>query len=279
MSRPKKDQYEIDPADGLIRGIIGAWSAEDKHERLQKYIFASHGARRKFCKEFGKDTGFIDLYCGPGKARVRDSNIIVDGSPVIAAKKGASCTPFQRFVIGDLNEDLVSACEQRLKSAGASQVFPLVGPADETAKHAVSKIDKSSLNLAFIDPFSADLPFSVIETLGEVSRMDQLIHFSVMDYRRNLPRMMEDGRLDKLAPGWQSVASTRMNINRQREVIFSFWKNLIQTKLKYKINDKIIKVRGPNNAEIYWLVFASRDKLPDRLWSQVSNLNPQQSLL
>lgn len=280
MSRPKKEQYEIDPEDGLIRGIIGAWSAEDKHERLKRYIFASHGARRRFWKDFGKDTGFVDIYCGPGRARIRDTaSKVVDGSAVIAAKKGLECTPFQRFVIGDIDGELVSACEKRLLAVGADKVFPLIGQAEETASRAVHLLDKSSLNLGFIDPFNAGLPFAVIESLGSIKKMDLLIHFSGMDYKRNLPRMMEDGRLDKLAPGWKSVVSTRMGINELRDTIFVYWKQLLESRLNYKVNDKIITVNGPNNAEIYRLVFASRNDLADRLWSEVSNLNPQQSLL
>jgi three-Cys-motif partner protein len=280
MARQKKDQYEIDPEDGLIRGIIGAWSAEDKHERLKRYVFASHGARRRFFEDFGKDTGFVDLYCGPGRARIRDTESrIVDGSAVLAAKKGLECTPFQRFVIGDTEEHLVSACKLRLHAAGAKKVFDFVGTAEENAERAINALDRSSLNLSFVDPFNADIPFSVIETLGRIKRMDQLIHFSVMDYKRNLPRMMEDGRLDQIAPGWRSVASSRMSINRQREVVFSYWRKLIEEKLGYRVNEKIVKVRGPKNADIFWLVFASRDKLPDRLWSEISTISPQGSLL
>ena len=279
MAKSKKEQYDIDPDDGLIRGIIGVWGVEDKHERLQKYIFASHLARRKFWKEYGKDTGFVDLYCGPGRALIRDTSIVVDGSAVMAAKRSAACTPFQRYVIGDIDSKLVIACEERLKTAGAEQIHALVGSAEDTAKIAISKLHRGSLNLAFIDPFNANLPFSAIETLGELSKMDQLIHFSVMDYRRNLKSMMQDGRLDSLAPGWQKVVSSSMGINEQRHAIFTYWRGLLESKLKYKVSDTIVRVRGPNGAEIYWLVFASRNDLADRLWNEIANLGPQRGLL
>ncbi|HLM53443.1 MAG TPA: three-Cys-motif partner protein TcmP, partial [Pseudoxanthomonas sp.] len=185
VAKLKKDQYDIDQSDGLVRGLIGAWGVEDKHERLKKYIFASHSARRKFWVQYGKETAFIDLYCGPGRARIKDTQIVVDGSSVVAAKQSAACTPFQKYVIGDINADFVAACETRLKKAGAVQVDALVGSAEKTASNAISKLHRGGLHLAFTDPFNADLPFSVIETLGELNKMDQLIHFSVMDYRRN----------------------------------------------------------------------------------------------
>lgn len=278
MAKPRKDQYETDPVDGLVRGVIGAWGVEDKHERLQKYIFASYGARRRFHSEFGKETGFVDLFCGPGRACIRDTNMVVDGSALIAAKRSADCYPFQRFVIGDIVPELLVACESRLKAVGAQNVYAFAGPAEETAKKAVAVLDKRSLNLAFTDPFNADLPMAVIETLSEVQRMDQLIHFSVMDYRRNLRSMMEDGRLDRLAPGWKKVVTSCMGIERQRHVVFTFWIALLE-KLNYKVSDKIVKVRGPNRAEIYWLVFASRNILADRLWREIADLGPERGLL
>ncbi|TQM17028.1 three-Cys-motif partner protein [Pseudoxanthomonas sp. 3HH-4] len=279
MAKPKKDQYEIDPVDGLKRGVIGAWGVEDKHERMQKYIFASHAARRKFWREYGKETGFVDLYCGPGRARIRETNVVADGSAVVAAKRSEACTPFQRYVIADIDKELLAACESRLRAVGVSNICALCGPAEETVRPAINALHKGGLNLAFIDPFNANLPFSVIETLGELNRMDQLIHFSVMDYRRNLSTMMQDGRLDSLAPGWQKVVSKTMGVDEQRNAVFFHWKGLLESKLRYKVSDTIVRVRGPNRAEIYWLVFASRHDLGGKLWREIANLGPQRGLI
>jgi len=273
MAKSKKDQYENDPSDGMTRGIVGAWSV-DKHQRLRRYVYASHGARRKFCNDYGKETSFVDLFCGPGKARIKDSTLI-DGSAITAARTAASCTPYSRYVIGDLNQDLVSACASRLRAVDVPEVEELVGTAEETAVKTVSKLQKSGLHFAFVDPFSADLPFSIIETLGELHRMDQLIHFSIMDLCRNLNAMKEDGRLDDLAPGWTSAVKKTMSIDTQRMAVFRHWKGLLEKRLKYTVSDKIVKVRGPNKAEIYWLVFASRHDLGGKLWKEVADLSPQ----
>lgn len=278
MAKPKNKQYEIDETDGLPLQLIGEWSFEDKHERLKRYVFASHGARRKFSVEFQRETGFIDLYCGPGKAKIRGSSRIVDGSPITAARVANSCTPFKKFVIGDIDEKLLSACATRLAAAGAAEVVALKGAAEITAAGAIRHLDRRGLHFAFVDPFNASLPFSVIETLASLDRMDQLLHFSVMDFRRNMPEMMRDGRLDTLAPGWSSALTSSMGVDAQRRAIFNHWRSLLE-KLKYKVSDKVINVLGPNRADIYWLVFVSRHDLGGKLWSEVSNLNPQHSLL
>jgi hypothetical protein len=57
--------------------------------------------------------------------------------------------------------------------------------------------------------------------------------------------------------------------------IFKHWRGLLEKRLKYSVSDRIIKVRGPNRAEIYWLVFASRHDLGGKLWKEIADLNPQ----
>jgi hypothetical protein len=47
-----KKPVKFDPDDGLIIGEVGPWATE-KHERLRKYIQASHGARARFLRPQG----------------------------------------------------------------------------------------------------------------------------------------------------------------------------------------------------------------------------------
>ena len=72
-----------DPEDGLPLACVGEW-AEQKHARIRKYIDISRAVRRKFVKGKGGAT-YIDLFCGPGRARVRETTRIVDGSALAAA--------------------------------------------------------------------------------------------------------------------------------------------------------------------------------------------------
>ena len=68
--------------DGLPLDEVGPW-AKEKHERLRKYVDISRAARRKFVQGEGGAT-YIDIYCGSGRAIVRDSNERIDGSPLVA---------------------------------------------------------------------------------------------------------------------------------------------------------------------------------------------------
>jgi hypothetical protein len=52
--------------------------------RLGRYIQISRGARRKFAIGPSRTSTYIDLSSGAGRAQVRGSSGIVDGSPLVA---------------------------------------------------------------------------------------------------------------------------------------------------------------------------------------------------
>ena len=70
--------------DGLPLDEVGAW-AKEKHERLRKYVDISRGVRKKWVQGTGGAT-YIDLYCGAGRAVVRETGERIDGSPLVAFK-------------------------------------------------------------------------------------------------------------------------------------------------------------------------------------------------
>ena len=56
-----------------------------------------------------------------------------------------------------------------------------------TSRDRRSSFDTSTLHFAFLDPYNLEqLPFSIIEKLASVQRMDMLIHVSVLDLQRNI---------------------------------------------------------------------------------------------
>ena len=59
-----KKTVKLDPDDELIVGEVGPWATE-KHDRLRKYIQASHDARAKFLRPKGTGgASYIELYSG-----------------------------------------------------------------------------------------------------------------------------------------------------------------------------------------------------------------------
>ncbi|MBS0225723.1 MAG: three-Cys-motif partner protein TcmP [Proteobacteria bacterium] len=273
-TKPKKERYEIDPDDGLPRELVGEWVAE-KHLRLQHYIDISRAARRKF----NGNSTFIDLYCGTGRARIPDSNQVHDGSALVAGLEAAKHDPFGKMYIADLDELNVSACATRLERSGLGNFENFIGPAEETVSIITSKLNKSGLHFAFLDPYNLmTLPFSVIRTLANFPRMDLLIHFSMMDLQRNVSFFMRSGRLDHFAPGWRNHVDQNARNNVKVQAVFQYWCNLI-SELGYKDPTYQAElVKGTRNQPLYRLVLASKSDIGKRFWGEVSNVTAQTRL-
>jgi three-Cys-motif partner protein len=199
--------------DVLPLDEVGGW-AKDKHDRLRKYVDISRAARRKFVQGSGGAT-YIDLYCGAGRALVRESGEIIDGSPLVAFKcANESGVAFSEVYIADTDRKKCNVCAKRIASAGG-RALALTGPAESTAARIVSRLNKSGLHFAFLDPYNLDdLPFTVIESFSSLKRIDLLIHVSAQDLQRNLDAysMSADGPLDRFAPGWRTVVDIKLSI-------------------------------------------------------------------
>lgn len=274
-TKHKEDRYEVDPFDSLRTEPVGNW-VHDKHLRLRHYIDISRAARRKFR---GNST-FIDLYCGPGRSRIKGTNSFHPGSAIAGAQEAANKVPFGDIHIADLDEVNVDHCLRRFEREQLGPVRSYIGRAEDTSKEIASRLSRSGLHFAFLDPYNVQsLPFSVIENLATLERMDMLIHVSTMDLQRNVKRLMKNGDLDLFAPGWRENVDPALRNDIALISVFHHWCNLIQG-LGYKdVRHHVEKVRGDKNQPLYWLVLASRSDVGNEFWAKVRNVTPQQRLL
>ncbi len=268
--------------DGLLRAIIGPW-AREKHSRLARYVDISRAARAKFIGANKPGATYIDLFCGPGRARIRDSKEVVDGSSLVAwleSRQGGS--PFTAVHIADAHTELCEAAEFRLKNADAP-VHVEVGVATDTVDRIVRKLHPYALHLAFLDPFNLEaLPFEVIRKLAALKRMDLLIHVSLQDLNRNLRRYVrqEESPLDQFAPGWRDSVDVNRSDPMVRAKIWEHWRGLVK-QLGMTTTETAERVTGSNNQPLYLIAFAARHVLPLGFWEKIRHLEPgrQGSLL
>jgi three-Cys-motif partner protein len=263
-----KKAVKLDPDDRLIVGEVGPWATE-KHDRLRKYIEASRGVRAKFLRPNGSGgASYIELYAGAGRSLLTGTNQIIDGSAVVAFKAGqVSGHPFSEMHLSDLEAQNSSALAQRIKALGGAATT-YVGDANVVVDH-----------LAFIDPFNlAQLPFSIIERMLRVQRMDMIIHVSLQDLQRNLDEYSRDGgTLDIFAPGWRDVVDVRQSMAALRAALIEYWLKAIRSLGTHPATG-IPLIVGEKNQRLYWLVFLSSNPLGQRLWNDVQNLSGQGSL-
>ncbi|OGA20889.1 MAG: hypothetical protein A3I02_15525 [Betaproteobacteria bacterium RIFCSPLOWO2_02_FULL_67_26] len=262
-------------ADNLPASDVGAWTAE-KHERLRKYVEASHGARRGY-----RYRSYVDLYCGPGRSWIRETGVFIDGSPLVAFDSaGKHGDQFTEILIADAKAEYIGAAESRLRARGAN-VRPFPGEAYAVVDQVIAALNPYGLHFAFLDPFSLGaLPFSVIRKLGSVKRMDLLIHVSAMDLKRDLHNYIRpDGPtdLEEFAPGWREHVDTKQRQDIVRQEIFDYWRTLIRG-LGTSPNDCIEVVENSKSSDLYWLVFVARHELAHKLWEAIANVTPQSRL-
>lgn len=268
-----KMRSPVNPADGLPVAEVGEWSVELKHRLLREYVEATWGARAKY-----RDRGYIDLFSGPGRVKVKPTGQIMDGSPLVAWRTAAgSKAPYTSTIIADVERLSVEACEIRLKSAGCSP-RTLIGEARVTARDACSHLDKFGLHLVFLDPFNLEaLPFSVFEAFFEhdLRYVDFIVHFSANDLQRNLDSFLADEAsvMDAFAPGWRDHVTMRAR-DQMRGTVFWYWVSLFE-KHQFKIAKEAPLIRGGTNQPLYWLVLLSRHRLAADIWNSVANKTPQ----
>jgi len=180
---PTKRQKLV-PDDGLTTFAVGSWALQ-KYRLLDQYdTLFSRGM-----KHLWDHRVYIDLFSGPGHARVRGTERIVETSPLIALRVPDQ---FDKYIFCDRDAKNISALRERVV-----REFPDVDPSyvtgdcNEVVAKIVEKIPKASksksvLSFCFADPFGIDnLKFRTIQTLSARSRMDFLVLLALdMDANR-----------------------------------------------------------------------------------------------
>ena len=264
--------------DGLPLDEVGPW-AKEKHERLRKYVDISRATRRKYAVGSG-GASYIDLYCGWGRGIIHGTCEKIDGSPLVAFKSAREGgVPFSEIHIADLDEEKARATRQRIENANGTAMLE-VGPAEVTVRRIVSQLNPHGLHFAFLDPYNLhDLPFSVIEELARLKRIDMLIHVSAQDLQRNLHGYTEKGdtRLESFAPDWREIVDLNQSQQGIRAALLAYWISKIEA-LGLPTAQHAELVSGTLNQKLYWLVFASQSDFATELWNKIRNLSGQRDL-
>lgn len=260
----------LDGDDGLPAEDIGQW-AKEKHRLLCAYVDICRATRRKFLPPNKGGSTYIDLFCGTGRARIRETGEWVDGSAVAAWKASVrSGTPFTRVIIADADPIRLDASRARLERLDAP-VVAICGTAQETAFKARQKAAPYGLNFAFLDPYNLQaLHFEAVQQLARISRIDMLIHVSTMDLQRNTERYasIDESAFDAFAPGWREHVPLERSLPVIRNGVLSYWRSLVEQAGVWT-SDDIRLITGSRNERLYWLVLAARHELAHQFWTKI----------
>lgn len=250
-------------SDGLAVQCVGSW-AREKHEYLRRYIEATRAARALYLPPQGRGgAGFVDLFAGPGLARVKDDAAVIDGSPLIALDHQEA--PFTKLVLCDTDEENVNA----LKHRADARTEVLAGDCNELIDEVVRHIPPYGLNFALIDPFGAKtLRWQTVEKLGRVSRMDILLHFPTGTIKRNFDHPGFDKTIDELMgiTDWRSTVlgakdvAKLIDIFRERLVTLGYEEDRVRSQA----------IKNSRGVIMYHLVFASKNRLGNKIWQSIT---------
>lgn len=275
-SRRDDNCYDRDPGDGLLAQCVGDWVDEKKHLILRNYIEATCEARAKYRPPHGQGgAAFIDLFAGPGRARIRTTGSVVDGSPLIAVRHTAA--PFTKIILCDLNDANVDALRRR--TSGDARVVTFLGDCNKEIDRIVAEVPPFGLNLALIDPYGLSaLDFSTIKRLAlACKRMDLLIHFPTGDMKRNIANVKASTATKERmgrALGGGVRAVLPKDVAREIETLRTNLAALGYTGKQVRS----VPVANNQGVVMYHLVYASRNPLGDAIWQSVTTPKEQREL-
>ena len=261
---------------------IGQWS-EEKHKLVQNYaqIFASSMKDKWHCRVY------IDLFAGAGKAKIKESGKIVDGSPLIALNIE---TPFDRYIFCEYDAVNIAALTARVKTDYPDMDTHFVhGDANDSVEKLLNLIPSFSptfkvLAFCFVDPFKIDnLKFETLKRLS-AKFMDFLVLIPTgMDARRNVSYYMnpDSRKVDEFIgrSNWRGEwpKAEIKGDNFGLFVIKQFCTSMAEIGYKYTTAEDSVDIRFPEkNFSLYRLAFFSKHPLAHKFWGDVKKYSKPQ---
>ena len=193
--------------DGLVNGLEddGLYTPSIGEHSLRK-IRAHNYYVSLFTtamKNKWRQRAYLGLYSGAGRARVSGTNKIVPTTAISALQVSE---PFTKYIFVDNNPDCIAALDARIGALGRDYDVSFINKDVSEAVPAIIKKmplfskGRGLLSFCFVDPFSAELDFSVLKQLGGKYKMDFLVLLMLgRDVRTNFRRYLEDENDTRIA--------------------------------------------------------------------------------
>lgn len=267
--------------DGLVFPEVGRW-ADTKYRLIALYdqLFSS-GMKNKWGKRV-----YIDLYAGAGCSRIKDTDIRLKGSPMLALDVP---NRFDKYIFCEEDPLLLNALRIRAgRVAPDAEISYVDGSCDQRVERIYSEIPRGSatnsvLSLCFVDPFDFGLNFETIRRLSK-ARIDFLVLLAVdMDANRAYEHYL-DGKNPKIdiAIGnatWRDKWKSRPRGRDEFPGFIAEEFALSMRTLEYlKIGPADMKhVRGDKKQPLYYLALFSKHATAYKFWKDVLKYSDDQT--
>ncbi len=276
---------------------VGPWSLE-KLSLLKKYLEAYVRATRQI-RDRGDSITYVDLFAGPGLVRLRGTNQVSDGSPLIALKLDPG---FSRFVFVDTDAENIAALQSWISRLGMLDKGEAIrGDSNDLIQEVARLIPTNGACFAFLDPPAPVLTWNTITQLAQLrmwpsgNKPEQFILFP---YNMGLVRMMPedespesiwgeptDEQISRVMPDpwkWRAVyaAWQRGSFGAQQKrlrFLYLYWAGLKELGYRYVLGPRTI--RTPNRRPLYDLFFCSDHPVGGRIMLDVFESTRQGNML
>lgn len=259
--------------DGLFMPSVGRWAAR-KYELLHYYC---HLFSTSMLDKWDSRV-YIDLFAGPGRAKVKGTNQIILTSPLLAIDIDQ---PFDKYIYCDVDKRCIGALRSRVSvDYPNANVKYIQGDSNVNASQILSAIPRPSkshtvLSFCFVDPFSLNnLRFDTIRVLSRMY-MDFLVLIpAYMDAHRNLDRYVRPDSQTVARflgdPHWRSKWTKQGAGMRFGSFIAKEFGNQMSS-LDFSfsgLQETVLVSEPTRNLPLYRLSFFSRNPLGQKFWRE-----------
>lgn len=262
--------FNLEPPldDGRCIPEVGDWS-KTKHHLLLRYIDIFTSSMKKHKSTTWNGIFYIDLFAGAGIERLKESQTLEWGSPLIAAQ---ASDPFTGIFLCEKDSTKFNALSERV--AKYKNVCLFNGDANKLAGEIVKEIPAKSLSLCFLDPYGLHLDYVTLEILAQ-RRVDLIIFFpDHLDALRNWEKYYLTNPKSNLDKCLGTGADWRQIIDKTpRDKLADKLRDLYVSQIRrlgYKYFE-FERVSRPSGHRLYRLIFCSHHELGARFWRQISS--------
>lgn len=264
--------------DGLLMRSSGPWAAE-KLDYLRRYIDVFETSMRK---KWGL-RNYIDLMSGPGKNRVRETDQVLLGSPLLAL---TTDHPFTGYYFVDLDKENTDVLAERCSASQAGVVQITTGDCNQEVAAIVDELKRNqsqSMNLAFLDPQGLELQWRTVAKLASMWKMDLIINYPQGGLNRAMGPAFEndgDSAVDLYFGDreWRTTYEAWLPHRRpglHRQLIDLYLSNLqklgyVEVRRDDEVGDEPLMRNAKKRAPLYRLLFASKHELGKKFWHDIT---------